>query len=132
MNTCLQDDKLIRLSALAEQTGLSVHTIRNYVDQGLVGVKNRTVGGLLLFDEPAIERLRFIKTARNAAIPLAKIVCLLTASDKRDEVGLTKSLTELNQTIQDTRRKLNTFEQSLFTIRDTRSLPAMESEREGW
>ena len=120
MNTCLENDKLIRLSTLAEQTGLSVHCIRTYVDQGLIEVKSRTVGGLLLFDEPALERLHFIKTARDAGIPLAKIVCLLAASDSSDDESLTKSLTELNQTIQDTRSKLDTFERSLSSIRGTR------------
>ncbi len=120
MNACIKEDKLIRLSTLAEQTGLSVHCIRTYVDQGLIEAKNRTAGGLLLFDETASERLRFIKTARDAGIPLAKIVCLLTASDTRDDEGITKILTELNQTIQDARSKLDTFERSLSTIRDTR------------
>ena len=53
---------LIRLSTLAEKTGLSVHCIRMYVDQSLIQVSDRTSGGLLLFDETAIQRLRFIKT----------------------------------------------------------------------
>ncbi len=120
MKNCLKDDQLLRLSTLAEKTGVSVHSIRNYVDQGMVAINSRSEGGLLLFDEPAIERLRFIKTARDAGIPLVKIVCLLAASDSRDDEGLTKSLTELNHTIQDTRSKLNTFERSLSTIRDAR------------
>lgn len=120
MNDNLNNNSLIRLSTLAEKTGLSVHCIRTYVDQSLIQVTDRTKGGLLLFDEAAIQRLRFIKTARDAVVPLAKIVCLLTASDTRDDDGLTISLTELNHTIQDTRSKLTAFEQSLSTIQDIR------------
>ena len=115
MNDYRKDNKLIRLSTLAEQTGLSVHCIRTYVDQGLIQISDRTTEGLLLLAEPVIESLRFIKTARDAGIPLAKIVCLLAASDKEDVKGVTVSLTELNHYIQDTRFKVMAFEQSILT-----------------
>lgn len=63
---CLScDDKLIRLSTLAQQTGISVHCIRTYIDCGLIQVSVRTAGGMFLFYEPVIERLRFIRMARN-------------------------------------------------------------------
>lgn len=101
---------------LAEQTGLSVHCIRTYVDQSLIQVSDRTKGGLLLFDETAIQRLRFIKTARDAGVPLAKIVCLLSTRDKEDEEATKISMVELNQYIQDTRSKVNAFEKSLLTF----------------
>ena len=107
---------LIRLSTLAEQTGLSVHCIRTYVDQSLIQVSDRTKGGLLLFDETAIQRLRFIKTARDAGVPLAKIVCLLIASDKGDNEETSTGLAELNQYIEDMRNKVSAFEQSLLTF----------------
>lgn len=107
---------LIRLSTLAEKTGLSVHCIRTYVDQSLIQVSDRTKGGLLLFDEAAIQRLRFIKTARDAGVPLAKIVCLLTASDKGNNEETSTGLAELNQYIEDMRNKVSEFEQSLLTF----------------
>ncbi len=116
MNDDLNHEKLIRLSVLAEKTGISVHCIRNYVDQGLIQVCARTGGGLLLFNETAIERLRFIKTARDAGVPLAKIVSLLLTSDKGDDVGTSISINELIHYIQDTRSKVSVFEQSLLTF----------------
>jgi len=116
MNRGLNNDKLIKLSILAEKTGISVHCIRIYVDQGLVQVNARTAGGLLLFSEPAIERLRFIKTARDVGVPLAKIVCLLTASDNDDDQAISLSKTELNQYIHDTRGKVKAFEKSLLSF----------------
>jgi MerR family mercuric resistance operon transcriptional regulator len=111
-----EPDSLIRLSILAEKTGLSVHCIRNYVDQSLIQVSDRTNGGLLLFDEAAIQRLRFIKTARDAGVPLAKIVCLLVASDKGNAEETNTRMAELNQFIGDTRNKVSEFEQSLLTF----------------
>jgi MerR family mercuric resistance operon transcriptional regulator len=116
MNDNLNNNSLIRLSILAEKTGLSVHCIRTYVDQSLIQVSDRTSGGLLLFDETAIQRLRFIKTARDAGVPLAKIVCLLAASDKGNAEETNTRMAELNQFIGDTRNKVSEFEQSLLTF----------------
>jgi len=110
------ESKLIRLSKLAEKTGISVHCIRTYVDQGLIQVSDRTDGGLLLFNETAIERLRFIKIARDAGVPLAKISSLLSASDNGNVEQANTSMSELNQYINDTRSKVSVFEQSLLTF----------------
>ncbi len=119
----LNNNSLIRLSTLAEKTGLSVHCIRNYVDQGLIKVSDRTKGGLLLFDEIAIQRLRFIKTARGAGVPLAKIVCFLIASDKGDNEKTCTGLAELNEYIEDMRSKVSEFEQSLITFEKVIPIP---------
>jgi MerR family mercuric resistance operon transcriptional regulator len=116
MNDILNNNSLIRLSTLAEKTGLSVHCIRTYVDQSLIQVSDRTKGGLLLFDEAAIQRLRFIKTAREAGVPLAKIVCLLAARDNGNAEETSTRMAELNQFIGDTRNKVTEFEQSLLTL----------------
>ncbi len=116
MNDRSTESKLIRLSKLAEKTGISVHCIRTYVDQGLIQVSDRTDGGLLLFNKVAIERLRFIKTARDAGVPLAKISGLLSANDNGNVEQTHTSMVELNQYINDTRSKVSVFEQSLLTF----------------
>ena len=116
MNVGPSNNSLIRLSTLAEKTGLSVHCIRTYVDQELIQISDRTQGGLLLFNEAAVKRLRFIKIARNAGVPLAKIACLLSTSDKGDEEGTSSGLLELNHYIEDMRNKVSAFEQSLLTF----------------
>ena len=116
MNSEFNNNNLIRLSILAEKTGFSVHCIRTYVDQELIQISDRTQGGLLLVDDLAIKRLRFIKTARDAGVPLAKIACLLSTRDKGDEQGTSTGLRELNQYIEDMRSKVSAFEQSLLTF----------------
>ncbi|BCG63436.1 MAG: MerR family transcriptional regulator, mercuric resistance operon regulatory protein [Methyloprofundus sp.] len=124
MNQGLKEDNLFRLSILAEKTGISVHCIRTYVDQGLIQVSDRTDGGLLLFNEIAVERLRFIKTAREAGVPLAKISGLLAASDSGNIEQTNTSMSELNQYIDDTRSKVSVFEQSLLTFKKVDNLIA--------
>jgi MerR family mercuric resistance operon transcriptional regulator len=49
MNACFKDDKLIRLSTLAKQTGISVHCIRTYIDRGLIQVNDKTAGACSCF-----------------------------------------------------------------------------------
>jgi MerR family mercuric resistance operon transcriptional regulator len=113
MNACFKDNKLIRLSTLAEQTGISIHCIRTYIDRGLIQVNDKTAGGMFLFYEPVIERLRFIRTARDVDVPLEQIDRLLAARDNRDDDATETSLAELTQYIEACRDRLNCFEQSL-------------------
>lgn len=111
---CLScDDKLIRLSTLAEQTGISVHCIRTYIDQGLIQVNDRAAGGMFLFYESVIERLRFIRMARDVGVPLEQIDRLLAARNDRDDDATETNLAELAQYIEACRNKLDCFEQSL-------------------
>jgi MerR family mercuric resistance operon transcriptional regulator len=126
MNDSCHNGKLIRLSVLAEKTGVSVHCIRNYVDQGMIQVNDRTAGGILLFYQPAVERLQFIRSARDAGVPVASIARLLAASDNGDRQRTTISLAELNDYIQDARSKMSAFEQSLSQLMGLRKLEIEE------
>ena len=113
MNACFKDDKLIRLSTLAQKTGISVHCIRTYIDRGLIQVNVRTAGGIFLFYEPVIERLRFIRMARDVGVPLEQIDRLLAARNDKDDGATETSLAELIRYIETCRNRLNCFEQSL-------------------
>ncbi|TCV81120.1 MerR family transcriptional regulator [Methylomonas methanica] len=113
MNACFKDDKLIRLSTLAEQTGISIHCIRTYIDRGLIQVNDRTAGGMFLFYESVIDRLRFIRMARDVGVPLEQIDRLLSGRDDKDVDATETSLAELTQYIETCRDRLNCFEQSL-------------------
>ena len=64
----------------------------------------------------AVKRVHFIKTARDAGVPLAKIACLLSTSDQGDDEGTSSGLRELNYYIEDMRHKVSAFEQSLLTF----------------
>jgi MerR family mercuric resistance operon transcriptional regulator len=108
-----KDDKLIKLSKLAEITGISIHCIRVYLDRGLIKASERTQSGYYLFSHSAFERLQFIRSARDAGVPLEQIARLLAASDGNDNKATTFSLTELTHYIEESRSRLNHFEQSL-------------------
>jgi DNA-binding transcriptional MerR regulator len=116
MNDNIHNEQLFRLSTLAEKTGISVHCIRTYVDQRLIQTQARTAGGLLLFSASALVRLRFIKTARDANVPLVQISRFLAANDHGDVKEISTSFVELKQYIQDTQSKVKAFEYSLITF----------------
>jgi MerR family mercuric resistance operon transcriptional regulator len=96
------------------------------VDQGMIQVNDRTAGGILLFYQPAVERLQFIRSARDAGVPVASIARLLAASDNGDRQRTTISLAELNDYIQDARSKMSAFEQSLSQLMGLRKLEIEE------
>jgi MerR family transcriptional regulator, mercuric resistance operon regulatory protein len=102
------------LSKLAEQTGVSVHCIRSYSDRGLIRVGGRTAGGYLLFTEAAAARLRFIRTARDAGVPVSQLVRLFAEVDEKEPSKAGQQcLAEVQQYIQVMRNRLGKLEQSL-------------------
>jgi len=55
-----------RISKLAEQAGVSVHVVRDYLLRGLLHPVRRTDSGYGIFDAQSLERLRFVRTAFEA------------------------------------------------------------------
>ena len=106
--------RLMTLSKLAEQTGVSVHCIRAYSDRGLIRAGGRTAGGYLLFTEAAAARLRFIRTARDAGVPVGQLVRLFAeVNGEEPSKARQQCLAEVQQYIQDMRNRLGKLEQSL-------------------
>ncbi len=105
--------KPLRLSILAEQTGLSVHCIRTYTDRGLVSVCDRTRGGYLLYPDSAIPRLQFIRIAREADVPVSELVRLFSAGDRDDPLETAQCLADLEQYILEKRNQLSNLEHHL-------------------
>jgi len=71
-----------RISELAERSGFAPSTLRFYEQAGLVAAYERTPAGYRLYDEAAVERLRFISRAKQLGLPLEEIRDLLTAWDQ--------------------------------------------------
>lgn len=65
-----------RISQLAERTGVPASTLRYYESEGLLPAQ-RSQAGYRLYDEPAVERLGFIATAKRLGLPLDEIAELL-------------------------------------------------------
>ena len=66
-----------RIGQVAQETGLSIDTIRFYEKQGLLRRSPRTEGGFRLFGAKEIEALKFVRKAQELGISLHEIRELL-------------------------------------------------------
>jgi len=74
----------IQIGKVAEQTGLSIDTIRFYQKIGLVKQPARTEGGFRLFTDSEIRHLLFIKKAQELGFSLTEIKQLSILNQKHD------------------------------------------------
>lgn len=92
-----------RLSALAE---VGVDTVRFYERRGLLPEPQRTASGYRTYDAATVDRLLFIRRAKNLGFSLDEIETLLTLQDKGGSKSVVKQLTrnkldEIDQKIGD-------------------------------
>jgi MerR family transcriptional regulator, copper efflux regulator len=66
----------LRISQLAERSGVPASTLRFYESAGLLPA-GRTPAGYRVYNETAVERLEFIGTAKRLGLPLEEIADLL-------------------------------------------------------
>jgi DNA-binding transcriptional MerR regulator len=71
----------IGIGRLAEVSGVKVPTIRFYEQSGLVQPLRRSEGGQRRYDDSAVQRLRFIRHARDLGFDVEDIRQLLALSD---------------------------------------------------
>lgn len=64
---------MFSIGALSRRTGVKVPTIRYYEDQGLLPCEGRTAGNQRRYSADGLERLSFIKHARDLGLPLGAI-----------------------------------------------------------
>jgi len=66
-----------KISDVAEQTGLSVDTLRYYEKTGLLKKVSRAPSGVRLYNNQDLSRLRFIQRAKTMSFSLDEIAKLL-------------------------------------------------------
>ncbi len=71
----------MQIKELAEKTGVSPKTIRYYENVGLMPPPKRGENNYRIYDDTAVERLRFIASARRLDIPIRDIAEILAARD---------------------------------------------------
>ena len=71
----------MRIGQLAAQAGYAVRTIRFYEQSGLLPVPERTSGGYRDYDQDALTRLRFVRSAQALGLSLAEIAEVLRIRD---------------------------------------------------
>lgn len=74
----------VQIGQVAEQTGLSLRTIRYYEEMGLVTPTDRTTGGFRLYAETDVARLQLIKQMKPLGFTLDETRELLEVLDALD------------------------------------------------
>lgn len=83
----------LTVSALADQAGLSADAVRYYERLGLLPAPKRSAAGYRLYDQAAVERLRFVRGAQRVGLRLREIRELLEVIDRgRCPCGHTQTL----------------------------------------
>lgn len=76
---------MLTIGKLGEATGVKVPTIRYYEQIGLLPAPDRSAGNQRLYGTPALNRLAFIRHARELGFPLEAIRDLLSLTDRPDQ-----------------------------------------------
>lgn len=75
---------MLKISELAEQTGLTAHTIRFYEKHGLISATERSEAGYRYYNAADVRRAEFVRTARNIGFSLDDIGQLLSIRLDKD------------------------------------------------
>lgn len=76
---------MLTIGKLGEAAGVKVPTIRYYEQIGLLPEPERSAGNQRLYRRSALDRLAFIRHARELGFPLEAIRDLLSLSDKPEQ-----------------------------------------------
>jgi MerR family copper efflux transcriptional regulator len=70
----------LTISRVAKASGVAPRTIRYYEQIGVLPTPSRATSGYRLYDQPGVERLRFIRRARSLGLPLQQLKTLLMST----------------------------------------------------
>ena len=73
----------IRIGRLAELSGVSIDTVRYYEREGLLPKPSRRPSGYREYDHDDVERLRFVRRAKDLGFSLGEIAELLSLTNGR-------------------------------------------------
>lgn len=76
---------MLTIGRVSKATGCKIQTIRYYEDIGLIPSPARSEGNQRIYEPDHVERLRFVKHARDLGFSLAAIRDLLSLSDNPDQ-----------------------------------------------
>lgn len=89
----------LTIGKVAKASGLSVETIRYYEREGLLLPTGRSASGYRYYAESSVQRLRFIRRAKQLGFTLVEIRNLLVLSEGRGDQSEIKALTQDKLTI---------------------------------
>lgn len=65
--------QIITIGRVAKMTGVAAKTIRYYEEIGVLPAPTRIASGYRQYDEPGVQRVRFIHRARTLGLPLRRL-----------------------------------------------------------
>ena len=68
----------LTIGQVAKTSGVAAKTIRYYEQIGVLPAPSRATSGYRLYDQPGVERLRFIRRARSLGLPLQELKTLMS------------------------------------------------------
>jgi MerR family mercuric resistance operon transcriptional regulator len=111
------DDQLLTfplsISQLAKTAQTTVHTVRNYVAEGLLNCSEKTKSGYGLYDQCALTRLRLIRAARAAGLLILEIKPLLQAINAEDRKACDEAVRLLRTKIAEKQTYLHSLDKQL-------------------
>ncbi|WP_372983851.1 MerR family transcriptional regulator [Microbacterium sp.] len=104
-------DPTMHIGELADQTGLSLRTIRHYDEIGLLKPSGRSEGGFRLYTQPDLERLLLIRRMKPLGFALEEMIDLLSimearATSSEDDAGVAAKLDQYLSEARERREKL--------------------------
>jgi len=71
-------DQTFSIGQVARTTGVAATTIRYYEEIGVLPTPSRAASGFRRYDQPGVERLRFVRRARVLGLPLQELKTLVS------------------------------------------------------
>jgi DNA-binding transcriptional MerR regulator len=99
------ENRMLAIGDLARETGTKVQTIRWYEEVGVLPPAIRTAGNQRRYDRRHLERLGFVRHARELGFPLAAIRELLALAD-HPEASCTAADSIARRQLQEVRSKI--------------------------
>jgi MerR family mercuric resistance operon transcriptional regulator len=106
----------LTISQLAKAARTTVHTVRNYLLEGLLICTEHTPGGYGLFGQCALNRLRFIRAARAAGLLILDIKPLLYAINNGDKQACDAATVALQAKIEGRQTYLRSLDSQLSKL----------------
>lgn len=94
----------LTIGEAAAKSGCSAPTIRYYEEIGLLSAVDRTLGGRRAYSWPQVQRLSFVRRARDLGLSVEQVRALLRISDG-DQADCGQAQAVLTAYVEDIRRR---------------------------
>lgn len=119
----MESSRTYRIGEIAQQTGVTVETLRYYEKRRLLTAPPRAEGGFRLYSDDAVQQVRFIKQAQSLGLTLDDVRQLLTGRQRRPNLAscrkvrdlLTRRIQDIDARIKELREFRRTMHEHLAT-----------------